>query len=102
MQKLQVKKDLFTNGTLFKASKDQVSCELGEETVILQLKAGHYYGMDPVGSRIWQLIQEPKTTAQIITVLTAEYEVDPNTCQNDVSDYLKALLDNGLVEIQSD
>jgi len=41
-------------------SKDQVSCDLAGEAAILNLKNGVYYGLDPVGARIWNLIQEPR------------------------------------------
>jgi hypothetical protein len=42
------------------ATKDQVSSDLGGEVAILDLKAGVYYGLDTVGARIWNLIQEPR------------------------------------------
>ena len=51
------------------ATENQVSSDLGDETAILGLKSGVYYGLDPVGARIWSLLQEEKTVAQIKTVL---------------------------------
>src|SRR5450759_422120 len=47
------------------AVKDQVSCALDEDTVILHLGSGTYYGLNAVGSTIWNLIQEPRTIAEI-------------------------------------
>jgi len=35
------------------------------EAVILDLKSGVYYGLNDVGTRIWHLIQEPKTLNEI-------------------------------------
>ena len=42
------------------ATKDQVSCDLAGEAAILNIKSGVYYGLDPVGARIWTLMQEPR------------------------------------------
>ena len=45
------------------AAKDQVSCDLAGEAAILNIKSGVYYGLDPVGARIWSLVQEPRKVA---------------------------------------
>src|ERR1700730_14483347 len=47
------------------AVPDQVSCDLAGEAVILNLKNGIYFGLDPVGARIWSLIQKPTTFADL-------------------------------------
>jgi hypothetical protein len=41
------------------ATKEQASTDLGGEAAILNLRNGVYYGLDPVGARIWNIIQEP-------------------------------------------
>ncbi|MGH9865973.1 MAG: PqqD family protein, partial [Candidatus Acidiferrales bacterium] len=50
----------FTNDAIIVATKQQVSCELGEEAAILNMKNSVYYGLDPVGARIWRLLQQPR------------------------------------------
>ena len=47
------------------ATKDQVSCDLKGEAVILNFKNGVYYGLNTVGARIWQALQEPKRVAEL-------------------------------------
>jgi hypothetical protein len=79
-------------------SKDQVSCDLGGEAAVLNLKNGVYYGLDPVGARVWQLIQEPKTLAQIRDVLKAEYDVETAQLEADIRDLLEQLAEQGLIE----
>ena len=46
-------------------AKDQVSCEVADEVVVLDVKAGIHYGLNSVGARIWDLIREPRTVDQI-------------------------------------
>ena len=49
--------------TIVVAASEQVSCPLGEEAAILNLKNSVYYGMNPVGARVWELLKQPKSVA---------------------------------------
>lgn len=80
------------------AAREQVSCDLGGESVILGLKAGVYYGMNPLGTFIWNLIQKPIKIMEIRDRILKEYEVEPDQCERDLVELLDALLVNGLVE----
>ena len=80
-------------------SKDQVSCDLEGEAAILNLKNSVYYGLDPVGARVWQLIQEPTSLAQIRDVLRAEYDVDASQLETDIRELIEQMAEQGLIEI---
>jgi len=86
-------------GTKIVASQEQVSCKLGSDAAILNLKNGTYYGLDPVGARVWNLLQQPRTLAELRDILIAEYDVDPAQLESDIRDLLSQLADNELVEI---
>lgn len=79
-------------------SQDQVSCDLSGESAILNLKAGVYYGLNEVGTKIWKLIQEPRRVGDLRDALLEEYEVEPDRCEADLMILLQDLLDNGLIE----
>jgi len=80
-------------------SKDQVSCDLAGEAAILNLKNGVYYGLDPVGARIWNLIQEPRSFAELRSTLLSEYEVDSPRLDSDIRELIGKLSEQGLVEV---
>ncbi len=82
------------------AAKDQVSSDLGGETAILDLKAGMYYGLDDVGARVWDLIQEPRDVGDIRDILLEEYDVAPERCERDLLALLQRLADEGLIEVR--
>jgi hypothetical protein len=82
------------------AVKDQVSCALDGETVILHLGSGTYYGLNAVGSTIWNLIQEPRTIAEIHDRLLQQYEADAGECERDLLNVLDDLSEASLVEIR--
>jgi len=72
------------------AIKDQVSCDLAGEAAILNITSGVYYGLDPVGARIWSLMQQPRQVSAIQSAIMEEYDVEPERCAQD----LKALSGN--------
>jgi len=82
------------------AAKDQVSCDLAGEAAILNIKNGVYYGLDPVGARIWNLMQQPRAVAEIQSAITDEYDVEPERCARDLVGLLEKLLAEGLIEVK--
>jgi hypothetical protein len=87
-------------GVLVCAAPDQVSCELAGEAAILNLKTGAYFGLDPVGARIWSLLTEPRTVAGIRDAIVEDYEVEPERCERDLLALLEKLADAGLVDLR--
>lgn len=80
-------------------SSEQVSCDLAGEAAIVNLKNGVYYGLDPVGARVWSLLRAPVTFAQLLDALTSVYEVEPLTLESDIRRFVHQLAEQGLVEI---
>ncbi|MEE9616123.1 MAG: lasso peptide biosynthesis PqqD family chaperone [Anaerolineae bacterium] len=93
---------MISTSSVVVAAKDQVSSDLGEEVAILDLKNGVYYGLDAVGARIWNLIQEPKAVNEIRDVLVDEYEVEPEHCERDLLALLEKLVAENLVEVRDE
>lgn len=85
--------------TQVKASQDQVSSDLNGEAAILDLKNGIYYGLDPVGARIWELIQQPTSIESVVSQLLDEYDVEAEQCSHDVVALVTELRERGLIEI---
>ena len=80
-------------------SPSQVTSELDEEAVVLDMKKKIYYGLEPVGARIWQMIQEPKTVDEIVKDLVSEFEVEEDVCFEDCVAFLNELKEKELVTI---
>jgi hypothetical protein len=52
--------------------------------VILDLGSGTYFGLNPVGTRVWQLVGEGRDQAEIVEVIASEYDADRATVSHDV------------------
>ena len=83
------------------ATRDQLSSRMADETVILHLSGGTYYGLDGVGTAIWGLLQEPRTVAEIRDRLLDEYDVGAERCERAVLSLLEDLTARGLVEARA-
>lgn len=84
---------------LFQPTPGQVYADLAGELAILDSKTGIYYGLDPVGARIWSLILEVKSVGEIRGVLMEEYEVDGSMLEGDILHLLGDLHGKGLIEV---
>jgi len=70
--------------------------------VILDLKAGVYYGLNVVGMRICALLQEPKTVSDIRAAIFGEYDVAVDRCQHDLLARLRGLAAKKLMQVSDD
>ena len=87
------------HSSLIRRSTDQIACDMGGEVIILHLKSGMYYGLDPVGAKVWTLIEQPAPLSAIRDLIMSEYDVDAETCDRDILTFLDQMQAVGLVEI---
>ena len=78
-------------------SSDVVAREVGEETMLLNLASGTYFGLDPVGGRFWQLLEEGKSATEARDALLQQYDVAPEELDRDLEKLLADLAAHGLV-----
>ncbi len=78
---------------------DVVFNDLQGEVVLLNLKTGIYFGLDPVGTRAWQLIQDHGRLEPVKDAMLGEYEGYAEDLWKDLQDLVIRLADHGLVEV---
>jgi hypothetical protein len=88
----------WTDSTLFAQSEGQISSILGDEAIILNSKTGKYYGLGSVGARVWQLLQNPKSVADVLTILLDEYDVESHQCERDILQLMQQLDEEGMIQ----
>ena len=82
-------------------AREQVSCPLGEEAAVLNLKNSVYYGLDSVGARVWTLLQQPRSVGELRDTLLSEYEVEARRCEQDLLALLESMRSEGLIEVRA-
>lgn len=81
----------------YRVAPDVLFQVVNDEMVLLDLDGETYFGLNPVGARIWQLLEQGRNTADIIATLLAEYEVGRDRLEEDVGALIEQLLTAGLI-----
>lgn len=68
-----------------------------DETVLLDLESGMYFGLDGVGKRIWESVTDGKSLGDIAAIISAEYDVDEFQALADVIAFASDLVERGLL-----
>lgn len=84
----------------FAPSPNVIARGVGHETVILDLASGTYFGLDPIGARIWALIGDGKTLAQACDVLVEEYDVTRDVLEADALALARDLAEKKLISVE--
>lgn len=79
------------------ASTDVVARQVGEETMLLNLASGTYFGLDAVGGRFWQLLEDGKSALEARDTMLNDYDVGSEELQQDLEKLLDDLAAHGLV-----
>lgn len=82
-------------------SNDVLFQEISGECVLLNMASEQYFGLDDVGTRIWQLLAEHGDTEKVLAQLKKDYEADENTLRNDLANLIEDLKTEGLVSVEA-
>jgi hypothetical protein len=73
------------------------STDLDDETILMSIEQGAYYGMEQTARRTWDLLATPQKVSQLCTRIAEEYKVAPEVCTPDILVFLEELLHEGLI-----
>jgi hypothetical protein len=90
--------DLFSQQVL--VIDDVLVRELDGESVILDLSNENYFGLDEIGTRIWQTLVNSHTVQDAYDTLLQEYDVSPEQLRADMEELISELVNNGLVKLE--
>ena len=85
------------NNFRWQLSPEALFSKVDDEVIIMSLASDRYIGLDPVGSRIWELLSNPLTLDELCAQLLEEYNVDASVCRQDTLELLETLRNKGLV-----
>ena len=75
--------------------------EVGEETILLDTQGGRYFSLDPVGTRMWQLLRKHEALRPVSEILLTEYDVTPERLESDLLALVTKMVEKGLASIQT-
>ena len=97
--------NLFRRGTAatpglearFTPAPHVTSTREGDRTVLLDHQGGAYFGLDEVGTRVWDLLGGGATLAEVADALAAEYDAPVDVLRRDTQQLVSRLRGSGLV-----
>lgn len=90
----------FTPKTKLSRVQDLISAELDQETVLMSIDAGAYYGLKGPAQSIWSLLETPLTFSDLVERLVKEYAVSPEACSEDLQQFLAKMEGEGLLHVE--
>lgn len=81
----------------WRPSEDAIANPVGGETVILHLGNGTYYGLDKIGSLLWEGLKEGQRPCEVCDRILDEYDVERETLEKDLRAFLGDLSEHELV-----
>ena len=79
-----------------------MSRQVDDETVILDLKSGLYFGVDGVGKRIWESVEAGLSLRETAAAIVSEFAVDPARAETDILAFAGDLVERGLLDVPDD
>ncbi|MFN3990814.1 MAG: PqqD family protein [Erythrobacter sp.] len=83
--------------TRWRISDQAIANAVADETVILHLGSGTYFGLDAIGARLWDAIVAGTPVSDVVEAVLATYDVDRATVERDMRELLASLAENDLI-----
>lgn len=91
-----------TPRTRVRRIEDVLDADMENETVMMDIEQGRYFGLNETGTRIWALLAKPVAVTDLCDQLTKQFDVPPEQCEQEVVEFLGGLLRRGLLQIVTD
>lgn len=87
-----------SSDSLIRRSDDVIYAAIGEERgMLLNLEADRYHAVNLVATRLWKMLETPKTLGALCAHIGEEFDVDPSTCRAEVGAFIGQLVERGVV-----
>lgn len=91
------KKNEIGPDTIVQRRNELLFNKIDGEVVMLSIENGEYYGMDDVGGRIWEILENPISIKKLLAILVQEYNVSYESCKKDVIPFINLLIEKKIV-----
>jgi hypothetical protein len=79
---------------------DWLAAKVGDELVMMSAERGNYLGLTEVGTRIWELVEVPRTIEDLCAQLVTEFDVTHDVCRAEVETFLRDLEKHGAITLE--
>ena len=91
---------ILTNDTLLCRSKDILANNVGNDTVMMSVEKGKYYGTNTTGSYIWKTLENPMAFGELCAKLAADFNIDREQCVTEITPFIEQLKAENIIEVK--
>jgi len=96
----QMTAGLNNQNTRYIRNSKTISGRLHDELVMMDIEQGKYFSLNPVATRIWDLLEKPYSLEDLCLALMDEYEVEIERCMVEVKEHLNMMVKMGLISLR--
>jgi hypothetical protein len=89
---------MINNKSIVRKKEEIVTAQLDGNAVMMSIDNGKYYGMNEIGTVIWDTIEKPVGVEQLVHILADQFYVSKERCQTEVIAFLTKLYNENLIE----
>lgn len=78
-------------------NEENLTSKIHDEIVMVNITQGNYFGLNSIGSDIWELLDTARSIDELCAILMEDYDIDLESCKSDVSTFIKDLLKKDLI-----
>lgn len=90
----------FSDNTVFQRRKDLLSSRMDNDTVMMHPVSGKYFSLNPVATRIWEILKTPLPLNRIVETLLTDFDVSSDICIKETKEFLQILIEKDIIEIK--
>lgn len=90
---------ILTLSSKIQQDKGLVCSTINDEVVMLSIELGKYFGLDRVGSLIWESISAPTLVSDVVLQMSDMFDTGHQTCEKDVIEFLEDMIEKKIVRI---
>jgi hypothetical protein len=90
-----------TLDSILVATRDHLASDLPDETIVLNLPRGRYFGVNGVARDVWRMLQEPTSVRAIRDAISERYGKTSDEVERDLYPFLDELRSNALITVSA-
>ncbi len=91
-----------TRNTIVSRCDDIIVGKVDEDVMMASIETGKYYQLNPTGSQLWDLLEQPKSVDQLCQLLARDFKVAPDACLRDVIHFLKEMTSRNVLAVRNE
>ena len=87
--------------TTLERNSEMIHANIDNETILMSLTNGEYYGINNIGSKIWELLENSMSIGELIENLTTIYDITKEQCETDIVCFLTDMQEKEIIKTVS-